>query len=397
MHIHQRGLFSRWTLPFVGTMVLTLTLLLTQTGYAAPLSSVWSVVASPNVTSGEFANNTFLGVAAISDKDVWAVGFESLTGVDPTGAHPLTEHWNGSKWSISLVGTQTGSQFNGVSAASTNDVWAVGDTILDQNQNTTPLIEHWNGNTWSVVPSPKPSPLVQSARLEGVAALSATNAWAVGWFNDGFNNNPLIEHWNGTSWSVVANVPTEVGANSTFLHGITAISANDIWAVGSFGDAVSDQFAVHWDGTSWSIIDAVHVTPGESNEELRGVSAASSNDVWAVGDNLNAQNNEQPFAIHWNGSQWSQVATPNPTPNSQDGLWAVSAVSANDAWATVTGDQGTLEHWNGTSWSVAASPVQSSATLFGITRSGPNSLWAVGEITPTPLTTNTLTIHTLAG
>src|SRR5579871_4152510 len=175
MYVHQRGRRGRWTLPFVGTMALILSLLLTQTGHAAAASSVWSVVPSPNVTSGEFANNTFLGVAAISDKDVWAVGFESSTGVDQTGAHPLTEHWNGSRWSISLVGTQTGSQFNGVSAASTNDVWAVGDTILDQNQDSTPLIEHWNGKTWSAVASPNP-PFVQSATLEGVAALSATNA-----------------------------------------------------------------------------------------------------------------------------------------------------------------------------------------------------------------------------
>jgi hypothetical protein len=349
------------------------------------------------VTSGQFANNTLSGVAAISDSDVWSVGSESVTGADPSGDHPLAEHWNGSKWSISLVGTQTGAQFHGVSAASTNDVWAVGDVLLDQDADTTPLIEHWNGNTWSVVPSPKPSPLVQSATLEGVAALSATNAWAAGWFDDGFNNNPLIEHWNGTSWSVVANVPTEVGADSTFLHGITAISANDIWAVGSFDEGGEINLAMHWDGTSWSISNPAIVMTGNSNEELRGVSAASSDDVWAVGDDLNTQNKEQPFAIHWNGSKWSQVATPDPTPNSQDGLWAVSALSANDAWATVTGDQGTLEHWNGTSWSVAATPVKSSATLFGMTRSGTNSLWAVGEITPVALTTNTLTIHTLAG
>jgi hypothetical protein len=400
MHFHQRGLFSRWMLPFVGTMALILNLLFTQIGHAAPLSSIWSIVASPNVTSGQFANNTFSGVAAISDSDVWAVGFESLTGADSSGDHPLSEHWNGSQWSISLVGTQKGGQFNAVSAVSTNDVWAVGNILLDQDQNTTPLIEHWNGKTWSVVPSPNASPLVKSATLDGVAALSATNAWAVGWFFDGFNNNPLIEHWNGTSWSVVANVPTEVGAGTTFLHAITAISASDIWAVGSFDIGATINLAMHWDGVKWSTTNPAVVTTGQSTEELRGVSAVSSNDVWAVGGDLDAQNMGRPFAIHWNGSKWTQVATPTPpTTSPADQLWAVSAVSTNDVWATgLVGGQAFLEHWNGTSWSVANTPtLGSSSTLFGITRSGASSLWAVGSNAPTVLTTNTLTIHTLAG
>jgi hypothetical protein len=34
------------------------------------------------------------------------------------------------------------------------------------------------------------------ASLTGVAALSATNAWAVG----ATNGKALIEHWNGTGW-----------------------------------------------------------------------------------------------------------------------------------------------------------------------------------------------------
>src|SRR5579859_6854009 len=39
--------------------------------------------------------------------------------------------------------------------------------------------------------------------INGVAAISASNAWAVGYNFIGVNTVTLIEHWDGTSWSVV--------------------------------------------------------------------------------------------------------------------------------------------------------------------------------------------------
>jgi hypothetical protein len=43
------------------------------------------------------------------------------------------------------------------------------------------LILHWNGTQWAQVASPSPSSFTA---LAAVAASSATNAWAVGGFND---------------------------------------------------------------------------------------------------------------------------------------------------------------------------------------------------------------------
>jgi hypothetical protein len=39
----------------------------------------------------------------------------------------------------------------------------------------------------------------------------------------------LIEHWNGTQWSVVPS-PNLMGNN--LLRGVAIVSANDVWAVG---------------------------------------------------------------------------------------------------------------------------------------------------------------------
>ena len=62
---------------------------------------------------------------------------------------------------------------------------------------------------WSVVPSPSPGPSVND--LNGVASVSANDVWAVGDFiNASGSKQTLIEHWDGTSWSVWSPALTPV-------------------------------------------------------------------------------------------------------------------------------------------------------------------------------------------
>src|SRR5438876_2306731 len=99
-----------------------------------------------------------------------------------------------------------------------NDIWALGFG----NVNGT-LIEHWNGTAWSVVPSPN-----VVGPLYGVATVSVNDVWAMGFSGV----RTLIEHWDGTSWSVVSS--PNVGAGSNQLVRSAAVSANDVWAVGFY-------------------------------------------------------------------------------------------------------------------------------------------------------------------
>ena len=77
-----------------------------------------------------------------------------------------------------------------------------------------------------------------------MTAISTNNVWAVG-FCDNFSGD-LVEHWDGTSWSVVSS-PAFNGTND-ILHGISADASNDVWAVGNSGGGL----ILHFDGTSWS-------------------------------------------------------------------------------------------------------------------------------------------------
>jgi hypothetical protein len=105
-----------------------------------------------------------------------------LTNMGPT----VTEHWNGSAWTISSSFSPN-SVLTSVAAIGSADVWAVDGSGLMQTQ-------HWNGSAWSIIATPNPP---VGSGLNGVAAVSSGNLWAVGW-NDDSNGHitPLIEHFS---------------------------------------------------------------------------------------------------------------------------------------------------------------------------------------------------------
>ena len=71
-----------------------------------------------------------------------------------------------------------GGQFFGVAAAASNDVWAVGFKIGPDNPDFgLQLIEHWNGTSWSVDTT---GPTIEGDSLSGVTVVSSNNVWAVG-------------------------------------------------------------------------------------------------------------------------------------------------------------------------------------------------------------------------
>src|SRR5205823_6090857 len=122
------------------------------------------------------------------------------------------------------------------------------------------LVEHWDGSTWTIVPSPNSDPLAN--HLDGVVAVSAGDVWAVGDFYDtGVGaHRTLVEHWNGSAWSVVPS--PNVGTDHDFFTAVAAVSGSDVWAVGidlpqNFMNQVT--LVEHWDGSAWTIVPSPNV------------------------------------------------------------------------------------------------------------------------------------------
>jgi len=353
------------------------------------ISGSWQNVPSPNVGGSTPVRNELLAVAAVSEIDVWAVGWSQDPEGPPYVKHTLTQHFDGSSWSIvpSLnPDGDTHTVLHSVSGTSPDDVWAVGSSH-DGTLPSRTLIEHWDGTQWSIVPSPSPD--TQLNELRGVAALSANDVWAVGFRGGTLNETPLetlILRWNGTSWSQVASPNVPAGANQ--LSGITAISANDVWAVGSAGGA---PLAIRWNGTAWSVVP-VNGDRGLSTEKLTGIAGAAGNDLWAVGDGRGIFTN-QTFATirHWDGVRWTdkvcRAASRSNPPDGYEGggpdayFTGVSAAASNDAWAVgVRGSGPVILHWDGLAWTTVTHPraFPNSAVLRGVATSSGGSAWSVG-------------------
>jgi hypothetical protein len=195
---------------------------------------------------------------------------------------------------------------------------------------------------------PSPSPGAGSA-LSSVAAVSARSAWAVGCtafcFLHAVSPRTVILRWNGVAWK---QVPSPALARVGALNGVAATSASNVWAVGCAGHcfgpmATTQTMIVHWDGTAWKYV----ASPSPAgNSVLAAVAATSTRNAWAVGY---TRNSDKTLIVRWNGTAWTQVTSPTPGQLSQ--LLGVTATSTRNAWAVGWDLKGLiLQHWNGTAW-----------------------------------------------
>lgn len=253
---------------------------------------------------------------------------------------------------------------NGVLAISPNNVWVVGRTGSET------LVEHWDGHRWGCYPSPNPYAWNE---FTAVTAVAANDIWAVGYGSDESGSYTLTAHWDGSEWRYVPS-PTPPSGSVQF-RGIAAAAADDVWAVGEGGTIL------HWDGVQWSLMPSDLL----GAEGFYSVAAISPNDVWAVG--LGPPNGLE--IVHWNGIEWSIVPNPAPPVFFGGDHPAIAAVAANDVW--VVGNHSVffepphrtggwqrhslVLHWTGGSWNTVSSPEIESLT--GVAVVAANDVWIV--------------------
>jgi hypothetical protein len=126
----------------------------------------WSRVTSPNPVP----DSQLRGVTAISARDAWAVGsyFSDFN-------KNLVLHWNGVSWrrvpAPNLINHPNGNLLLAVAAVSARNVWAIGAELL-------PFALRWDGSRWRVGKDIQQA----FSSLSAVAADRAGDVWAVGGF-----------------------------------------------------------------------------------------------------------------------------------------------------------------------------------------------------------------------
>jgi hypothetical protein len=298
------------------------------------------VVTSPTVSSGSLS-----GVSALSSNAVWAVGGNG-------SGYPLVEFFNGTSWSVQTLPAQTGG-FEAVTAISANDVWAVGQSGSGGN-----LIENFNGTSWSVVQAPGFS---GGSNLTDISAISSTDVFAVG--TEGKRAGPEVLQFNGTAWTSLSSLPSGQEAATS----VDAVSPTDVWVAGTKG-------LQNFNGTSWSVVS-------DPDADFSAISGTSASNIFAVGQTSGSFNGT--FGDQWNGTSWTQVTSANPGADS-DTLNGVTVLSNGTVVTVGSSDPGgALVETNATT----AAP----ASVSGV--STPASSASVAPtVTVTPSTSGRVTI-----
>lgn len=291
---------------------------------------------------------------ALSIAVLFVAGVLASTGIAATQtAGAATSGW----YVATVPGTGLDDVLLGSTCANALQCWAVGISLGNLGgpgpSSASPLIEDWNGTTWTLVPMPLPGG--EGGGLFDATCVNGSDCWAVGAVVGSDTGNPtgtLIEQWNGTSWFVVPSpTPSGPGVVGAILSSVSCASASSCMAVGyatdSGGNNLTDVVE-QWNGSSWSIIPAA--TTGQAFDQLISVQCLSAVNCWAVG-------NAGPVA------QMSNFLPIFPG---------------------AIGDQGLIEHWDGSAWSIvpsASEPAPNGGYLSGLECVGATDCWASGATT----------------
>jgi hypothetical protein len=162
--------------------------------------SKWTIASAPYAYKDQKPNIGLSAVSGSSSSNVWAVG-SYQSGPHGDDRSPLIEHWDGTRWQLqpspSLPGPQGLNFLQAVAAVSPTSAFAVGSYDTHGASLTLPLTERWNGVRWTTVPNKlQPGFTTGYLYLTAVAAVDPRYAWMIG---DGYGGS-FIEKWNGTSW-----------------------------------------------------------------------------------------------------------------------------------------------------------------------------------------------------
>jgi hypothetical protein len=349
----------------------------------APGAGGWTVQPAQLLGTND---NSLGAIAGSSPADVWAVG-DYLPDADNSNQDAtltFAEHYDGTAWTVVRT-PNAGVNFNSFYGLAAKDgyAWAVGEYLNKAFQDRA-LLETWNGSAWSIAAIPQPG--TRRDMLFGASALSKDNAWVVG-DQEGKNGifETLAEHWDGTNWTVV---PTpDPGGAGNHLYAVDAVSADNVWAAGQAltGSGPDQPLVEHWDGRSWSVVTIAGA--GSQDLLLDAVTTGPGGQVWTAGEADSPDGGGQPLIEHFTPGEGWQVAHVPALPGGANwgNLYGL-AVNDGTAWAVGTYvDPGTdnnnelvLRSDNG-SWHVAtvAAPGSGSNLPGGIATIG-GHLWLTG-------------------
>lgn len=251
--------------------------------------------------------------------DIWAVG-ESTKG-------SLVVHWDGQAWSMVPSANAGSSGYRtyiyDLAATAKDDLWAVGSSF----DHHTPIILHSTGQAWESA-FHYTTPATVTVELQGVTALDKDNIWTVGYTD----TRTLVMRPTGDDWQVVAS-PNRCGGHNA-LRDVAGAAADDVWAVGGCKEDATTAVGVpsqplleHWDGTAWTLGTLPAAIDQLPDALLTDVTAIAKDNVWAVGSYQGGA-----LLLHWDGTAWTGSTLPNADPAQAFTAGHMAVVSPDEIW-----------------------------------------------------------------
>jgi hypothetical protein len=273
IHLAKPGIF------IAAVAAAALTLGTSQAGAATTPSAGWHTFA-PSISDG-----SLLDLYAPSAGDAWAVG-ESASG----GA--LYQHFNGTAWE-SVSGPSIG-ETSAIGGTSDSDLWVLGVSKS----------AHYNGSSWTTNSLAIPAGTAGEGdefdtSEDGVYVAGPADVYAIVAVinNTSLANEEVLEHFNGTAWSIVTGVPN-ISASSTSAAQVTGSGPDDVYVSAAYDNDTKAEL-VQFNGSAWSVVKL----PGSPFEV--SVDVTGSGTALAVGSA-----DGHGYAAQLSGGKWTTVSMP---------------------------------------------------------------------------------------
>ena len=246
--------------------------------------------------------------------------------------------------------TDTACYILSLTAFSSNDIYAVGGEYSSELTDFIGRIFHLNGDDWIEIKVDQSLPRLRRIRREGDGLLIAGDSG--GAFR--YDKSELIKLAPGVRYDLHDVITTSTGRTIFCGDGGTVLVESETEVDETESTVILERNII----PDWETMFQ-HTT----NKILRGLWAASSGVVYAVGD--------AGTILRFDGNRWEQL--PAPKDVRLHGVWGTSA---DNVYAC--GDAATIFHFDGSNWELDYCGDVDTA-LLSITGFGPHDIFVVGD------------------
>jgi hypothetical protein len=227
-----------------------------------------------------------------------------------SGSKPLIEHYNGTSWARQAVPSGVQGYLDGVACVTASDCYASGD--YDNGGDRALLLHWngtaWAAQASPALPKVEGTAAsdvnLSSVACHGTDCTAAGGAYYWEGTPEASVTTTLAERWNGSAWSIEKTVnPPGDSAGNDILYAVRCPSATSCTAAGEYGADADGSPALPlietWNGSTWS--QAAVPDPSHGNGSAFSALACPTTYCTAVGsqdNNYESPVPERPLAEH---------------------------------------------------------------------------------------------------